>query len=193
MILRVPMLLFVAALSLYFGQDHPAGSWSHRHRITAVAIVVVQCHEIRLDNDENTGVNTSTTDGKNLEAGLVAHDLIRGRPADDSLLPSPVNLAVNEALTHKTAVEICTSPLMWLPAFAYLTTFGLTLATNGQMANILFSLFTKKIQAFDETKAGYYASVLWGVLYASAAYYSTFFSVGFSTSSQDLSAVLQVT
>lgn len=165
------MLLLVAALSLYFGQDHPAGRWSRRHRIPATAISVRQCHEIRLDSGKDATLNMSTTDGKNLEAGLVPRGLTSSSPANDSLLKSPVDLVVNEALTRKTAVKIYTSPLTWLPAFAYLTTFGLVLATNGQMANIFSSLFTKKIQAFDETKAGYYASVLWDVLYASAAYH----------------------
>jgi len=72
---------------------------------------------------------------------------------------SPVDVAVNESLTWKTALKICVNPLTWLPALAYLTTFGLELAIDGQMANILFSLFNKRIHGFDQTKAGYYTSI----------------------------------
>jgi len=43
-IVPVPILLTVAALTLYFGQDHPAGSWSQRHRMPTTAIAVRQGH-----------------------------------------------------------------------------------------------------------------------------------------------------
>ena len=78
----------------------------------------------------------------------------------DHSVQSPVDVAVNKALTPKAALEICINPLTWLPAFAYLTTFGLELAIDGQMASILYASFNKKIHGFDQTKAGYYTSVL---------------------------------
>jgi NNP family nitrate/nitrite transporter-like MFS transporter len=155
---RVPILLTVAALTLYFGQDHPAGSWSQRHRMPATAIAVRQGHELHLDSNEKTDFKTEE---KSLEAGVVVQEVIVSNSESDFPVQSPVDVAVNESLTWKTALKICVNPLTWLPALAYLTTFGLELAIDGQMANILFSLFNKRIHGFDQTKAGYYTSILW--------------------------------
>jgi len=139
---------------MYFGQDHPAGRWSQRHQMPATEIAVRQGHELHLDKDEKPDFKP---DDKSLEAGVV----VQVRNADlDHLVESPVDVAVNESLTLKTAVKICLDPLTWLPSFNYITTFGLELAIDGQMANILFSLFNKRIHGFDQTKAGYYTSIL---------------------------------
>ena len=73
---------------------------------------------------------------------------------------STVDIAVNESLTIETTLKILANPLTWLPALAYLTTFGLELVVDAQMANVLFALFGKQIKGFDQTKAGYYTSVL---------------------------------
>jgi MFS transporter, NNP family, nitrate/nitrite transporter len=158
MITRVPILLTVAALTLFFGQDHPAGSWSQRHTMPATAIAMRQGHELHLDSNEKVGF---MKDEKNLEASVIVRDVTVSNAELDLFAQSPVDLAVNESLTRKTAVKICFNPLTWLPAFAYLTTFGLELAIDGQMANILFALFNKRIHGFDQRKAGYYTSVLW--------------------------------
>lgn len=157
-VFRVPILLTVAALTLCFGEDHPAGSWSQRHRTPATAIAVQQGHELHLDSNEKTELNI---DEKKLEAGVVISEVAVVNPELESFVQSPVDVAVNESLTLKTAFKIFTNPLTWLPAFAYLTTFGLELAIDGQMANIFFALFSKKIRGFDQTTAGYYTSVLW--------------------------------
>jgi NNP family nitrate/nitrite transporter-like MFS transporter len=76
---------------------------------------------------------------------------------------STVDIAVNESLTIETALKILASPLTWLPALAYLTTFGLELVIDSQMANVLFALFGKRIKGFDQTTAGYYTSILYVV------------------------------
>ncbi|KAG6882795.1 hypothetical protein C0992_010649, partial [Termitomyces sp. T32_za158] len=80
-------------------------------------------------------------------------------PDVDIVINSAVDVAVNEKLTLKSTVEIVLSPLTWLPSLAYLTTFGLELALDAQMANVLFALYSKRIQGFDQTKAGYYTSI----------------------------------
>jgi len=66
----------------------------------------------------------------------------------------------HEPLTRERVVKIILSPVTWLPAFAYLTTFGLELALDGAMANTLFSLFSKRRAGFDQDTAGYYTSIL---------------------------------
>lgn len=58
-----------------------------------------------------------------------------------------------------------TDPLTWLPALAYLTTFGVELTIDSQMANILFTLFQKKRPGFTQTTAGYYTSILYVGVY----------------------------
>jgi NNP family nitrate/nitrite transporter-like MFS transporter len=138
---------------MYYGHDHPAGKWSQRHRTLATAIAIQQGHEVHLDSSEKTD---SKTDAKNLEAGV---DVVAVDPEANYQVQSTVDVAVNESLTFQTAFKICISPLTWLPAFAYLTTFGLELAIDAQMATILFSLFSKRIHEFDQTTAGYYTSV----------------------------------
>lgn len=139
---------------MYYGQDHPAGKWSQRHQTPATAIAMQQGHEVHLDSDEKVD---SKIDAKNLEAGV---DVVAVGAEGNYLVQSTVDVAVNESLTFKTAAKICLSPLTWLPSFAYLTTFGLELAIDAQMATILFSLFNRRIDGFDQTKAGYYTSIL---------------------------------
>ncbi|KIM76890.1 hypothetical protein PILCRDRAFT_825891 [Piloderma croceum F 1598] len=157
-IVPVPVLLFVAALTLIFGQDHPAGKWSERHTLPATSIAIARGHHVRIDHDAKK-LTTDKINGKGLEEGDV-----EVRPVDpdevmgENIL-STVDFAVNESLTYKTAFKILRSPLTWLPALAYLTTFGLELTIDGQMANILLALFGKRVSHFDQTKAGYYTSI----------------------------------
>jgi NNP family nitrate/nitrite transporter-like MFS transporter len=72
-----------------------------------------------------------------------------------------VDVAINEPLTLKTAVKILTNPLTWLPALAYLTTFGVELAIDSKFSDVLFTLFRKKRPGFTQTTAGYYTSILY--------------------------------
>lgn len=154
----VPVLLFVAVLILVFGQDHPAGKWSQRHTLPATAIAIAKGHHVHTDHDEIQIMDAKKTE-KGLEDGVEVHIL----DVDEDLrrnIRSTVDIAVNESLTFKTAAEILGNPLTWLPALAYLTTFGLELAIDGQMANVLFGLFAKQIKGFNQNKAGYYTSIL---------------------------------
>jgi len=154
-VVPAPILLFVAALTLIFGQDHPAGKWSQRHDIPATAIAIKQGHNVRLDHDEQLQIQK---DEKGL-GKVTIHELTAEEAELEQAVQSSVDIAVNESLTLKTAVKIFANPLTWLPSLAYLTTFGLELAIDGQMANVLFGLFNKKIHGFDQTKAGYYTSI----------------------------------
>ena len=48
---------------------------------------------------------------------------------------------------------ILTNHLTWLPALAYITTFGFELAVDASLANVLFGIY--KSPTFGQTKAGY--------------------------------------
>ncbi|KAK7036042.1 Nitrate/nitrite transporter [Favolaschia claudopus] len=149
-VVPVPILLTVAGLTLIFGQDHPAGAWSQRHTLPATAIAIARGHQVHRDADEKL-----SQDKKAPEEGDVQVHSVN----ESGIVISTVDFAVNESLTFKTAMGILVSPLTWLPALAYLTTFGLELALDAQMENLLFTLFNKRISGFDQNKAGYYTSI----------------------------------
>ncbi|KAJ7159435.1 nitrate/nitrite porter [Mycena filopes] len=139
-IIPVPILLFVATVTLLYGQDHPAGAWSQRHTLQSTAIALANGHQGRLSRDQRSH--------KELK------DTTTGGDVD-----SAVDFAVNETLTIQSGLKILTSPLTWLPALAYLTTFGLELVLDAQMANVLFNLFNKRTPGLNQKKAGYYTSI----------------------------------
>jgi NNP family nitrate/nitrite transporter-like MFS transporter len=112
----VPILLFVAALTLLFGQDHPAGAWSERHSLPATAIAIAHGHHVHVDADEKFHQEKGLEDGD-----VLVH------PVE---IESMLDVAVNESLTWPSAVSLLASPLTWLPALAYLTTFGLVGSTR---------------------------------------------------------------
>lgn len=69
---------------------------------------------------------------------------------------SEVDVAVNTPITPQLVYAVLTNPLTWLPALAYLTTFGFELAIDSNLANILFAIYKSK--HFGQTKAGYITS-----------------------------------
>lgn len=68
-----------------------------------------------------------------------------------------MDVAVNTPLTLKLAYAVIINPLTWLPALAYVTTFGFELAIDSNLANILFAIYKSK--SFGQTKAGYITSI----------------------------------
>jgi MFS transporter, NNP family, nitrate/nitrite transporter len=154
---RVPITIFVVILVLVFGQDHPAGKWSERHNIPAAVIASERGRSVGFSSkDLDTEAVKSTK-----EEGVGAFDIeCRGQESDPANFESKVDLAINEPLTMKTGVKIILSPVTWLPALAYLSTFGLELTLDGAMANTLFSLFSKQKAGFTQNTAGYYTSIL---------------------------------
>ena len=84
--------------------------------------------------------------------------------ATDRYLPSTtttmVDVTVNESLTLKSAFDILVAPVTWLPAFAYLTTFGLELLVNSKLADVLFALFDNDLDGFNQNTAGFYTAIL---------------------------------
>jgi len=155
----VPVLLLVAVLTLVFGKDHPAGKWSQRHTMPATAIAVAQGHQVHIDRDEEIISLDAKISQKGLEKATVE---VRTIEVDEEMggnVRSTVDIAVNESLTIETALKVLVNPLTWLPALAYLTTFGLELVVDAQMANVLFALFGNQIKGFNQTQAGYYTSI----------------------------------
>ncbi|KAJ7719244.1 nitrate/nitrite porter [Mycena maculata] len=153
-IVPVPILLSVAVIILVFGQDHPAGKWSQRHTLPATTIAIAHGHHVHIDADEK--FRPESADEKGLEASDVH---VRPVGIDEEAIESTVDFAVNESLTFQSAATILVNPLTWLPALAYMTTFGLELTLDAQMENTLFGLFSTRIRGFGQDRAGYYTSI----------------------------------
>ena len=114
-----------------------------------------QGHQIHQDADEKKIELEKNFAGKDVEVTARAVD-----EHDADIALTTVDVAINESLTLKTALEIVSSPVTWLPALCYFTTFGLELLVDGKMADVLFAIFNKKIPGFNQTTAGYYTSIL---------------------------------
>ncbi|KAF9446724.1 putative high affinity nitrate transporter protein 2 [Macrolepiota fuliginosa MF-IS2] len=150
-VVPVPILLFVGTMVLIFGQDHPAGKWSERHNLPATTLAAQQGHEVIHDDITSSKKNT-----KDSEAIVTVQSVME---EEKTPIQPSVDVAVNESLTLGTTVKIFLNPLTWLPALAYLTTFGVELAIDGTMAGVLFSLYSGKRPGFTQATAGYYTSI----------------------------------
>ncbi|KAF5334644.1 hypothetical protein D9611_011951 [Ephemerocybe angulata] len=146
-----PVLILVAVLTLIFGQDHPAGKWSQRHNIPAAGLT-------EIDGEPTINQNPDDEDD-DLEKKKDTVTVSVVEAEDVPVIKSTVDIAVNEALTLKTALKIVSNPLTWLPALAYVTTFGFELALDAKMADVLYTLYNKRLDGFDQKTAGYYTSV----------------------------------
>jgi MFS transporter, NNP family, nitrate/nitrite transporter len=132
----VPILVFIAGSTLIFGQDHPSGRWQDRPN----TIYLEKDRRGAFDNDNQEDIQNKADYG-----------LKNARNVDTT---------VQEPPTLVTYFRILASPPTWLPPLAYMTTFGLELAIDGNLANVLFALFNKKRPGFGQTQAGYYTSIL---------------------------------
>lgn len=148
-IVPVPILFFVAAITLIFGTDCPAGTWAARHTLPASALAAKMGHLAELDADERKVVESKMAEK---EQGIVTV----AEAADDDLAID-LDIAVAEHLTWGTFVKVVSTPYTWLPALMYMTTFGFELAVDANLANVLFASHGKE-KGFGQTQAGYYAS-----------------------------------
>ena len=141
----MPILLFVAALIFIFGQDHPCGRWEDRPKST---VYLEKDHPVTSSVDIN-----QKKDFQNTEA--------QGQEGDHGdVTPANSTLKVEGSPSLVAYLRILTSLMTWLPLFTYMTTFGLELAIDSNMANILFASFSTKRKGFTQTQAGYYTSIL---------------------------------
>ncbi|KAI0035447.1 nitrate transporter [Vararia minispora EC-137] len=153
-IVPVPLLLFTALLVMVFGTDHPAGKWSNRHDILAAHLDQLEAENIRASGPANEVEKKDGAASKGVKKG--SDDIeIAVFPANEHI--SGVDTAVSEPLTLRSIEHAFTSPLTWLPMMAYFSTFGFELALDANLATALFSLY--KARGFDQTEAGYIASI----------------------------------
>ncbi|KZT23031.1 nitrate transporter [Neolentinus lepideus HHB14362 ss-1] len=147
----VPILLFVAVLTLVFGTDHPAGKWSDRNKLP---IAHRKLDEEQATQNDKEMVKGEVTSNVEKIIGQDAHVVVA--PVGEESITSELDIAVNKELTWDLAYRTLVNPLTWLPSFGYLTTFGYELAIDANLANVLFNLY--KSPTFGQTKAGYIAS-----------------------------------
>lgn len=57
-------------------------------------------------------------------------------------------------LTWQIALDVVLNPLTWLPALAYMSSFGYELAIDANLANVYFGLYNKT-KGFGQTRCGY--------------------------------------
>ncbi|KAF5373189.1 hypothetical protein D9758_001491 [Tetrapyrgos nigripes] len=146
-IVPVPVLLTVAVLCLVLGSDHPNGRWADRHRVLRVN---EQVSEQAPDSPPTE--RSSSFDKEKRKQEEVPNLNVDIYVVDES----EVTKAVNKKLTLSIALDALSKPLTWLPAFAYMTTFGYELAIDANLANVIFNLY--KEDGFGQTKAGYLAA-----------------------------------
>ncbi|KAI0695731.1 major facilitator superfamily domain-containing protein [Cytidiella melzeri] len=166
-IVPVPILITVAIATLIFGTDHPNGKWADRNKTTPARPLrdttqVFEESDVAFDNAQ--GVEKVDEQGKasnqspvaykggkavSVEVQAIKHDV--GVPslfAPDSIDP-----------TWSVLYNVLVSPVTWLPALAYLTSFGYELAIDANLSNVLFGLYNPTRHAFDQTTSGYIASI----------------------------------
>jgi NNP family nitrate/nitrite transporter-like MFS transporter len=147
-IVPVPILLSVAAATLIFGTDHPAGRWSDRHKaVTALP-----------ESDNQTSINNNNdTENKSGDDFETGDEKVIKTAINSDLPVSELDTAINKPLSLNMANEVILNPLTWLPSLAYMTTFGYELAIDANLATVLYTLF--KSPTFGQTKAGYIAGI----------------------------------
>ncbi|KAG8731697.1 hypothetical protein FRC10_001569 [Ceratobasidium sp. 414] len=153
----VPVLLVVAALTLIFGWDHPAGKWEDRHYTLAQRAHLHAPGDVVMEEPSSPDSSEKQTDkekekelGVNVEVQEVDPDITKN-------IQSELDVAVNEPVTFQKFLEIISSPLTWLPALAYVTTFGFELAVDSNLVNVLYGLY--KSPSFGQLKAGYITAI----------------------------------
>uniref|UniRef100_A0A0W0F1J7 Nitrate/nitrite transporter n=1 Tax=Moniliophthora roreri TaxID=221103 RepID=A0A0W0F1J7_MONRR len=135
-IVPVPVLITVAVLCLVFGTDHPNGRWADRFVVS--------------DSVPESPKSESSIEDKDNEVHHHRTEVVLPE------LESEAMKAVNQKLTPAVALKALSTPLTWLPALAYMTTFGFELAIDAYLAHIIFDLY--KTEDFGQTKAGYLAA-----------------------------------
>ncbi|KAF9219483.1 nitrate transporter [Gyrodon lividus] len=151
-IVPVPVLLSVAVATLVFGTDHPAGRWSDRLKV--VAAIGGPGQEGTVIEGQEPAAFQSSQDAEKKKDGSADVEVTTVRELD---AVSELSVAASKPFTWRVVYEVVFDPLTWLPAMAYLTTFGYELAIDANLANVLFNLMESP--SFGQTKAGYIAGI----------------------------------
>ncbi|KAH9478950.1 Nitrate transporter [Psilocybe cubensis] len=138
-----------------------AGKWSERHNTPATQLALRQGYQTQYTLHHDESATEKNILGGDSEKAIVSiTDPATDSDASDGVVvQSTVDIAVNETLTAAVALKLLVSPLTWLPALGYLTTFGIELAIDSSMSGVLFTLFSKRRPGFTQTTAGYYTSI----------------------------------
>ncbi|KAF8552378.1 nitrate transporter [Imleria badia] len=154
-IVPVPCLLLAATAIMVFGTDHPAGKWSDRHKAIAHGHAGPESDHAS-EVEKAYATPDETTDDPEKKGGL-ADIQVTVEPVQDLNMVSELDHAVNEPLTLRLALKVASTPLTWLPALAYITTFGFELAMDANLAGVFLSL--DKSKSIGQTQAGYMACI----------------------------------
>ena len=164
-IVPVPILFLVAALTLVFGVDHPLGKWRDRHLAPGAQPAIDRTASDESDNRTLAGDATppskrkgSLTPNEKASAGSEVH-----RVASDEEAGAPVARAVTLAqpLTVRSAATILCSPTTLLPSILYFSLFGWELCMDANLASTLYASHASA--SFTQLTAGQLGS-LFGVV-----------------------------
>lgn len=112
-IIPVPILFIVAALTMYFGTDHPNGKWADRHKMnTSPSAVEVGGDADDIEGGSEKGKEDDIQDREKVAIDVDVHEI-------DSASKAPVHDGL--PLSWKLAWGVVINPLTWLPALAYLS------------------------------------------------------------------------
>lgn len=152
----MPILLLIAGSVFIFGQDHPSGRWEER--LNSNAFYLEKDHDVTSSPSLVVNKKDFQNQDKGFENARVEPN--QGQDGDITPVNSISENTVKGFPTLATYFRILMSPVTWLPTLAYMTTFGLELAIDSNLGNVLFSLFNTKRPGFTQTQAGYYTSIL---------------------------------
>ncbi|KAL4248389.1 Nitrate/nitrite transporter [Abortiporus biennis] len=161
-IVPVPILLLVAMVTLVFGTDHPNGKWEDRFKIPASDFRTLSpsnsvSHVPLEEKDKHTQIFVSDKEAAHSKRDDTTPEGEQKLELEEGIVESALDVAINRPLSVQIAFSIIFNPLTWLPALAYMTTFGYELAIDANLANVLFGLY--KSASFGQTKAGYIAGI----------------------------------
>lgn len=167
------ILIFVAALLIFFGQDCPMGKWSQRSDILGVnknnaliETVSISKHGKVLSVLTSAPAATEVDDPATTNKVLVSKSLDEKKDMNEDAQDSEENVVDIDDLISKD--DIIQDPTLWdvakisfaprtlLCAFPYLTTFGTELAVE----SILSALYEQHKKDWPMKKAGDWASMM---------------------------------
>lgn len=157
-IVPVPILFFVAIITLLVGTDHPNGKWADRHKNAALVPAALTDGSPRGSDDIEAIREIAPTQDGPKEKTENEKDAVNVDVT--AVMPSrPPSIRQDSVpLTWKIALDVVLNPLTWLPALAYMSSFGYELAIDANLANVYFGLYNKT-KGFGQTRCGYIASI----------------------------------
>ncbi|KAI0086011.1 major facilitator superfamily domain-containing protein [Irpex rosettiformis] len=180
-IVPVPILVAVAIVTLVFGTDHPDDTWNDKQqdtRSTGIAKRIlgndnVESHSTRNQEmfDEKASQGSQDKRHGDSEKGITVGvhavtvpDTETGRLDSDTHMKAGAGIPScaapgQEGFSRAVISGVIKNPLTWLPAFAYLTSFGYELAIDANLSNVLFGIYNPTKPGFNQTTSGYIASI----------------------------------